>query len=361
MTRLSPQADRSTGIYAATLLGAAFANLDVEHEAIARTLGAGPGRVLLTVTLPLLLFSAVGGVLPQSCWWWSRRACSGGATPPGSGWPVAELMGARLERAGVTRRFGEVTALAGIDLDLSSGSSTTLLESSGCGKSTLFSITAGLRPTASNVRLDGASVVVPAERRPVTLVFQEPPLLPHLSVAQNVGYGLRGRPTPRRARSSPRCSSGSGSRRWAGAGSMSPRVGRSSGSRSPARWCSRRGCCCPGEGGRSGETGGLLPAADDTGRDPVLHRGQRDPRTRVAGPLHRGRPQDRAGPCGLGDGPAGAVLFPGSHPVVETRLPGRGTGRGTLTVHAAVGAYVAAGAAGVRLPALRCTVLAVER
>jgi len=67
--------------------------------------------------------------------------------------------------------------------------------------------------------------------------------------------------------------------------------------------------------------------------------------------------QDRAGPCGLGDGPAGAVRFPGSHPVVETRLPGRGT----LTVHAAVGASVAAGAAGVRLPALRCTVLAVER
>ena len=45
------------------------------------------------------------------------------------------------------------------------------------------------------------------------------------------------------------------------------------------------------------------------------------------------------------------------HPVVETRLPGRGT----LTVHVAVGASVAAGAAGVRLPALRCTVLAVER
>ncbi len=267
-------------------------------------------------------------------------------------------MGARLERAGVTRRFGEVTALAGVDLDLSSGSSTTLLESSGCGKSTLLSITAGLRdPTAGDVRLDGASVVVPAERRPVTLVFQKPPLLPHLSVAQNVGYRLRMRPTPRRARSSPRCSSGSGSRGWAGAGSMSPRVGRSSGSRSPARWCSRCGCCCPGEGGRSGDTGGLLPAAADTGRDPVLHRGQRDPRTRVAGPLHRGRPQDRAGPCGLGDGPAGAVRFPGSHPVVETRLPGRGT----LTVHAAVGASVAAGAAGVRLPALRCTVLAVER
>ncbi|MEJ7744560.1 MAG: hypothetical protein WKF73_19700 [Nocardioidaceae bacterium] len=58
---------------------------------------------------------------------------------------MAELMGARLERAGVTRRFGEVTALAGVDLDLSSGSSTTLLESSGCGKSTLLSITAGLR------------------------------------------------------------------------------------------------------------------------------------------------------------------------------------------------------------------------
>lgn len=179
-------------------------------------------------------------------------------------------MGARLERAGVTRRFGEVTALAGVDLDLSSGSSTTLLESSGCGKSTLLSITAGLRdPTAGDVRLDGASVVVPAERRPVTLVFQKPPLLPHLSVAQNVGYRLRMRPTPRRARSSPRCSSGSGSRGWAGAGSMSPRVGRSSGSRSPARWCSRRGCCCPGEGGRSGDTGGLLPAAADTGRGRV--------------------------------------------------------------------------------------------
>ncbi len=90
-------------------------------------------------------------------------------------------------------RFGDVDAVAGLDLDLKPGTFTALLGPSGCGKSTTLAVLAGLQaPTSGQVLLDGASLLdVPAERRPVSLVLQKPLLFPHLDVARNVGFGLR--------------------------------------------------------------------------------------------------------------------------------------------------------------------------
>ncbi len=81
----------------------------------------------------------------------------------------------------------------GVDLVVPGGTLTALLGPSGCGKSTLLRAVAGLlAPDAGDVRVDGASVLgVPAERRPVGLVFQKPLLFAHLTVEQNVAFGLR--------------------------------------------------------------------------------------------------------------------------------------------------------------------------
>ncbi len=84
-------------------------------------------------------------------------------------------------------------ALAGLDLTVESGTLTALLGPSGCGKTTAMKLVAGLlRPDAGDVLLDGRSVLaLPPERRGVAMVFQNPLLFPHLTVAGNLGFGLR--------------------------------------------------------------------------------------------------------------------------------------------------------------------------
>ena len=80
-----------------------------------------------------------------------------------------------------------------VDLVVEPGTLTALLGPSGCGKTTTLKVVAGLLPAVSgDVRIDGASVLrLPAEKRPVAMVFQQPLLFPHLSVGDNVGFGLR--------------------------------------------------------------------------------------------------------------------------------------------------------------------------
>jgi len=99
--------------------------------------------------------------------------------------------------SGVEKRFGHITALDHFDLELPSGSMLALLGPSGCGKTTALRLIAGFeRPDAGTVEVGGRRVAspgasVPPERRRVGVVFQDFALFPHLSVRQNVAYGIR--------------------------------------------------------------------------------------------------------------------------------------------------------------------------
>jgi ABC-type Fe3+/spermidine/putrescine transport system ATPase subunit len=94
---------------------------------------------------------------------------------------------------GVTRRFGEVTAVDAVDLEITEGEFFALLGPSGCGKTTLMRLLAGFeQPDAGRILLDGADIAgLPPHRRPSSMMFQTYALFPHLSVEQNVGFGLK--------------------------------------------------------------------------------------------------------------------------------------------------------------------------
>jgi thiamine transport system ATP-binding protein len=93
----------------------------------------------------------------------------------------------------VSKRYGETTALADVDLDVADGEFFSLVGPSGCGKTTTLRLVAGFEsPTEGRVRFDDEDVSgVPPEARGVGVVFQNYALFPHMSVAENVGYGLR--------------------------------------------------------------------------------------------------------------------------------------------------------------------------
>ena len=100
-----------------------------------------------------------------------------------------------IELTSVTRRFGSVEALRDASLSVERGEILAVLGPSGCGKSTMLRAIAGFEwPDEGTIRLDGREVSgsrwVPPERRLVGMVFQDYALFPHLSVAENVGYGL---------------------------------------------------------------------------------------------------------------------------------------------------------------------------
>jgi spermidine/putrescine transport system ATP-binding protein len=107
--------------------------------------------------------------------------------------------GACLEIAGVRRAFGEVVALNNISLEVRGGEFFSLLGPSGCGKTTLLRIIAGLdAPDAGAISLGGKDLLrLAANERPVNTVFQSYALFPHLNVAENIGFGLRMKKTPR--------------------------------------------------------------------------------------------------------------------------------------------------------------------
>lgn len=90
-------------------------------------------------------------------------------------------------------RYGDVEALAGVDLDLAAGHRLSIVGPSGCGKSTLLRVVAGLVPTADGtVFRDGADITgLPPHQRQIGLMFQEHALFPHRNVAENVEFGLR--------------------------------------------------------------------------------------------------------------------------------------------------------------------------
>jgi putative spermidine/putrescine transport system ATP-binding protein len=92
----------------------------------------------------------------------------------------------------VRKMYGDVTAVADIDLDITSGEFFSMLGPSGSGKTTTLRMIAGFElPTAGRVLLDGQDVSrLPPYDRDVNTVFQDYALFPHMTVADNVGYGL---------------------------------------------------------------------------------------------------------------------------------------------------------------------------
>jgi spermidine/putrescine transport system ATP-binding protein len=102
-----------------------------------------------------------------------------------------------LER--VTKRFGELVAVRELELAIERGEFFTLLGPSGCGKTTTLRMVAGFEePSAGRVLIEGADVVgTPPHRRPTNTVFQSYALFPHLSVADNVSFGLRRKRVPK--------------------------------------------------------------------------------------------------------------------------------------------------------------------
>ena len=103
----------------------------------------------------------------------------------------------------VVKRFGDVTAVDGVDLEIEEGEFFSMLGPSGSGKTTCLRMIAGFeQPTEGRILLGGADVAgLPPYQRDVNTVFQDYALFPHMTVAQNVGYGLKVQklPTPERS------------------------------------------------------------------------------------------------------------------------------------------------------------------
>ncbi|HEY4910762.1 MAG TPA: ABC transporter ATP-binding protein, partial [Methylomirabilota bacterium] len=106
---------------------------------------------------------------------------------------------ASIEVKDLVVRYGTVTAVRGVTFSVGAGEHLTLLGPSGCGKTTTLRAIAGLeKPTAGEIRIDGAVMYdaasrtqVPPERRGISMVFQSYAIWPHMTVFDNVAYGLR--------------------------------------------------------------------------------------------------------------------------------------------------------------------------
>ncbi len=105
--------------------------------------------------------------------------------------PVAEA--GSVELIGVTKRFGTVTAVDALDIQVEPGEFLSLLGPSGCGKTTTLRMLAGFEePNEGEIRISGDAVQgVPPHKRDVNTVFQNYALFPHMTAAENVAYGLR--------------------------------------------------------------------------------------------------------------------------------------------------------------------------
>src|SRR5205814_5398572 len=109
---------------------------------------------------------------------------------------------ATLELEQLTKRYPGVTSVDAIGLSVAHGEFVCLLGPSGCGKTTTLRMIAGLaQPDAGEIRVGGkvvssAQAIVPPERRNMSMIFQSYAVWPHMTVRENVGYGLKMKQTP---------------------------------------------------------------------------------------------------------------------------------------------------------------------
>jgi len=108
-------------------------------------------------------------------------------------------MSTTLDLQGIEKRYGATRAVAGVDLSVAPGELVALLGPSGCGKTTTLRMVAGfVEPTAGRILMGGADITrMPPHKRNAGMVFQSYALFPHLSVADNIAFGLRRRAVPR--------------------------------------------------------------------------------------------------------------------------------------------------------------------
>lgn len=104
-----------------------------------------------------------------------------------------------LECAELAKRFGTTTAVDNVSFSVPPGSFFSILGPSGCGKTTIMRMIAGfLEPTSGDIRIKGGSVLnTPPNKRPVNMVFQHLALFPMMTIAENIGYGLRRNKVPK--------------------------------------------------------------------------------------------------------------------------------------------------------------------
>ncbi len=200
-------------------------------------------------------YNSTGGIwgfrrLASAARWAMIGAARGGAGPrplENSTETTAERPSVELER--VSKHFDDVVAVRELSLDLAPGEFFTLLGPSGCGKTTTLRIVAGFEePSGGRVLIDGEDMADrPPHRRPTNTVFQSYALFPHLSVEDNVAFGLRRKKVPSdeiERRVEAELDRVGLAAEATGGVPISYPAGSSSGSRSRAPWSTCRRSCC---------------------------------------------------------------------------------------------------------------------
>ncbi len=114
-------------------------------------------------------------------------------TAPAPGAPTDQGGDRFISVRNVTKQFGSFTAVDGVSLDIGKGELFALLGSSGCGKTTLLRMLAGFeQPSSGQIFIDGEDMAgIAPYHRPINMMFQSYALFPHMTVARNIGYGLK--------------------------------------------------------------------------------------------------------------------------------------------------------------------------